>query len=313
MAGALGVVLTGSTVSVEGSHAVPVYVDNSLPIVGPSRACVISDGSVIPFAGGPPMAVRLAPPGTPAVGPAIPVYVVPGGGVLDTLAYTNKVLATSPIAYWPMAEPSGAVALDESNNSRPGAYTAVTLGQAGIGDGRTSPLFDGTNSYNNVYTASLAGAFSGAEGSFLIWGKVNSAGVWTDGINRRMILFQVDANNRIGINKAVANNEVDWLYVAGGTSKSAGVTTFSPTTYFTIGLTWSKAADQIKFYVNGAQSGATVTGLGVFAGALSVTQTIIGSLNTGAAAQVWSGTMAHAAVWNTPLTAAQMAALAVVV
>jgi len=77
MAGALGLVLTGNTVTMEGSHAIPVYVDNSLPIVGPSRACVVITNEV-PLAGGPPLAVRLAPAGTPAIGPAIPVYVISG-------------------------------------------------------------------------------------------------------------------------------------------------------------------------------------------------------------------------------------------
>lgn len=227
--------------------------------------------------------------------------------------YTNKVLTTGPIAYWPMAEASGAtVALDASGNSRTGAYTAVTLGQTGIGDGRTSPSFDGSTSYNNVYTASLAAAFSGAEGSFSIWAKVSGSGVWTDGVTRRIILFQVDASNRVGINKAVANNEVDILYVAGGTSKSAGVTSFSPTGWSHFGLTWSAGGNAVKFYLNGAQSGATLTGLGVFAGALSTTQTIIGSLTTGAAAQVWSGMLAHAAIWNSALSATQMLALATV-
>lgn len=78
MGGALGVVIT-TDVPVEGRAAVPVYVDDSLPIVGPSRAVVVvpADGRAR-LAGGPPMAVRLAPAGTPATGPAIPVYVVSG-------------------------------------------------------------------------------------------------------------------------------------------------------------------------------------------------------------------------------------------
>jgi len=76
MAGALGVVITND-VPVEGRAAVPVYVDDSLPIVGPSQAIVVTTGEV-PQMGGPPMAVRLAPAGTPAIGPALPVYVVSG-------------------------------------------------------------------------------------------------------------------------------------------------------------------------------------------------------------------------------------------
>jgi hypothetical protein len=236
------------------------------------------------------------------------------------MPWTNKVnytqivqqtAAANLIAYWIMGESSGTVSLDSSGNGRVGAYTGVTLGATGIGDGQTAASFDGATSFNNVYGASLAAAFNGQEGSFSIWGKVSAAGVWTDGISRRMILFQVDASNRVGINKAVANNEVDILYVAGGTSKSTGVTSFSPTGFFQIGLTWSKAGDAVKLYVNGVQSGSTLTGLGTFAGALSSTQTIIGALST-AAAQVWSGSMAHAAVWSTPLTAAQMLTLATV-
>ena len=222
------------------------------------------------------------------------------------VTYTAKIQALGPIGYWPLAEASGSVALDESGNGRNGAYTGVTLGAAGIGDGRTAATFDGATSFCNVYSASLAAAFNGQEGSFTAWCKVSAAGVWTDGVARRVVLFLVDASNRVGLNKAVANNEVDWLYVAGGTSKTAGITPFSPTGYFHLGLTWSKAADQVIFYVNGAQQGPTVTGLGTFAGALSNTQTVIGSLST-TAAQVWSGQIAHVAVWARPLSAAEMA------
>jgi lysophospholipase L1-like esterase len=92
MAGALGVVIT-TDVPVSGQHAQPVYVDDSLPIVGPSQAIVVTTGE-IPQAGGAPLAVRLAPAGTPAIGPALPVYVVPGGGALGVtvLAPVNSVL-----------------------------------------------------------------------------------------------------------------------------------------------------------------------------------------------------------------------------
>jgi hypothetical protein len=95
MGGALGVVIT-TDVPVEGRAAVPVYVDDSLPIVGPSRAIVVTTGEV-PQAGGPPMAVRLAPAGTPALGPALPVYVVSGnlGGSVGPPAITFHLLAES--------------------------------------------------------------------------------------------------------------------------------------------------------------------------------------------------------------------------
>ena len=228
------------------------------------------------------------------------------------MSYTNKVYALAPLAYWPMAEASGATALDASGNARNGAYTGVTLGQAGIGDGRSSASFDASTSYNNVFGASLSAAFNGAEGTLSIWCKVSGAGVWTDGVTRRVMYFLVNASNRVGILKPTTSNEIDCLYVAGGVSLGAGKTSFSSVDWFHAGLTWSKAADQMIFYINGIAITPVSTGLGVFAGSLSSTQTLIGSLNTGAAAQVWSGLLAHAALWNTPLSAGQIAALATV-
>lgn len=90
MAGALGVVIT-TDVPMSGQHAQPVYVDDSLPIVGPSQAIVVTSGEV-PQMGGPPLAVRLAPAGTPALGPALPVYVVSGSLGNTTPAPVNSVL-----------------------------------------------------------------------------------------------------------------------------------------------------------------------------------------------------------------------------
>ena len=56
--------------------------------------------------------------------------------------YYKKVLATEPanlLAYWPLNEGSGSVADNlEGTAARDGAYTGVTLGQAGIGDGWTA-------------------------------------------------------------------------------------------------------------------------------------------------------------------------------
>src|SRR3989304_2278838 len=86
--------------------------------------------------------------------------------------YYRKVLDTQPanlLAYWMQAEGAGAVALDTSGNSRTGAYTGVDLGQAGIGDGKTCPWFDGASDRVNIYTTSLRDAFNGAEGAVIVW------------------------------------------------------------------------------------------------------------------------------------------------
>jgi hypothetical protein len=149
MGGALGLVIT-TDVPIEGRHAQPVYVDDSLPIVGPSRACVVITGE-IPLAGGPPIPVRLAPAGTPAIGPAIPVYVVsgslssgtaPANTVLPAISGTlaiGSVLSTTdgtwtgtaPIVYTYQWKRNGVAIVGETNNtytltaSDPG--TAITV------------------------------------------------------------------------------------------------------------------------------------------------------------------------------------------
>jgi hypothetical protein len=226
-----------------------------------------------------------------------------------TLAYTNKVIALSPIAYWPLAESSGSTATDESGNARNGAYTSVTLGATGIGDGRTAAAFT-TGSFCNIYGASLAGAFNGQEGSLSMWAQVSAAGIWTDGTNKALIELQVDASNVVRIRKTTTNNISQAIYTAGGTNKTVNITN-SATTWFHLALTWSKIADQFKVFLNGAQVGATQTALGTFAGSLVSTAATIGAANTSATIP-WSGQIAHVALFTSILSGADITALATV-
>lgn len=304
MAGALGVVLT-TDAPLEGRAAVPAYVDDSLPIVGPSRAVqVVTDGRL---AGGPPIPIRLAPAGTPAIGPALPIYIV--SGILDPLAYTNKVKAIAPnglIAGYSFADPVGsAAARDESGNGRHGACTAITFGQPGIGDGRTSASFNGTSSVCNIYSAGLAGAFNGGEGTAIVW--VPAAP--NDGVVRTLLILQaVDSNNRILIDKP-SGGGVRARYTAGGTAETFTVAP-APTDWTMYALTWSKTGDVARFYV-GAGAPSEATGLGTWNGALVSTTANIGS-STAAGSVVWADRIAHAWLWGVALSAAQISQLATV-
>ena len=236
------------------------------------------------------------------------------GALNPVFAYTNKIKALSPIAYWPLAEASGTTIVDESGNGRNGAYRASgepLLGQTGIGDGRTAALFDGSNDYGNIYSAAFAAAFNGPEGTAAVWGQVSAAAVWTDAATRRLLSLRVDANNRVLLEKSSTNNQVTGFYIAGGTSKSVVFTTSAPTTWFHFAITWSKSADQVKVYFNGAQVGATQTGLGVWAGSLDSANTTCGATDT-TGGNPWKGYEAHVAVWGGALSAAQIATLAVV-
>jgi len=135
----------------------------------------------------------------------VPV-VLAGGG------YSDMVLGYSPIAYWPLWEASGAAAEDISGNGFDGAYTGVTLGQDGIGDGNTCPLFDGTNDFLDFYSAGFSSAFNGELGTIAFWMKVFNAGVWEDGISRILIKIGDGDASSISIYKRTDNNNIRWVY-----------------------------------------------------------------------------------------------------
>lgn len=223
--------------------------------------------------------------------------------------YSARVKALAPIAYWPLWERSGTTAFDYSGNGRNGAYTGVDLGQPGIGDGRTAPLFDGVNDSVNIYSASLAGAASMTELSMGCWVKVPSS-VWSGAANSFVLHIGADsASNYARIFAPTTANTLRCNYVAGGTNINVSKSTFSPTTWFHVLITVSKVNNRVRLYVNGAQEGADATGLGVFAGALNNTVCVIGAQSTTPASPI-SGTLAHTALWARELTAAEVASLA---
>ncbi len=228
------------------------------------------------------------------------------------MSYTNKVVALAPIAYWPLAEASGATVLDASGNGRNGTYTGVTLGQPGIGDGRSAASFDGVTSFANIFSSSLQSAFNSAEGTMAIWVQFLSAGLWSDGVARQFMQLRVDANNLVTLRRTTTLNQLQDQYIAGATAKNVNITSIGGSVAWNhMAMTWSKSNDQVIAYVNGAQSGATQTALGVWAGSIASTLCLLGA-STQTPGNPMSGLLAHAAVWDRPLSAATVAALAVV-
>jgi hypothetical protein len=227
--------------------------------------------------------------------------------------YARKVLAYDPIAYWIQGEAAGAVSFDEVTDpdhlgiNQSGAYTGVTLRQPGIGDGNTCPLFDGANDINNVFSASLAAAFSGNVGSMMIWARVSGVGVWADGVERRFVQFQRDGNNFIIFRKNVGLNTLQFLYRgSGAATQDQGVIT-NTTDWFHIAMTWNQVANQVIYYFGGAQQGGIDPCAGWADAAVSAS---IGAV--AGPALVWDGTLAHPAVWDYVLSPAAIADLAVI-
>lgn len=238
------------------------------------------------------------------------------GGVGAT--YADKVLGIDPsiTAYWPLWETSGSVAEDKvvdlrapDPGSLDGTYTGVTLANGTAPDGSPCPFFDGANGYVNALTAALQAAFNGSEGTMMAWCRVANAGVWTDGAHRNNVTCLVNAANRSLIKKNVANNEITGLYDAGGVGEFVVNSPFSSTNWYLLCTTWSASADNYEGYEGGISFAARNT-LGVWAGALGTAalgaQSVIGPTNP------WHGWLAHCAIWDTPLTAPQIADLATV-
>ena len=232
----------------------------------------------------------------------------------SSASYRERVMLTNPIRYWPLWEPSGTVATEliAADNGTYARDVATMTTGAGIGDGHTAPLFDGTNDFVNIYSAALNTAFSGAAGSVLIWARVSAAGVWTDGTARTLLGIRADGNNYIRLNKATTNNQLEWFYVANGTVESNTSVALSGTlSTFSVGMTWDANAGangEVVYYLNGASGGATDTDLGAWAWALSASECLIGAPATVGGLR-WSGYIGPVGIWASALTPTQMASV----
>lgn len=232
-------------------------------------------------------------------------------------SYTEKVKrvrgGSSLIAYWPMNERSGTTALDHSTNGYNGTTSSVGVAdwyQIGP-DGGHCYYFNGTSSYLNVYAAQPKQPTT--IGTAMIWiaAQKNYLDSTTTG---RILTLAVDADNIIHIEKTSTANTFDLSYEAATTQDKV-----SPTIYAQDGnqwpewhqlvLTWTAAGDAVKVYVDGAQSGTTQTSLGTWVGDMASTLMVIGADNT-TVTSVWSGWLAHCALWSVVLSDAEIADLA---
>ena len=236
----------------------------------------------------------------------MPVMTVGTGRALipTGIKYNDKVLATGPIAYWPQSETAGVTAHCLVNPLQDGTYTGVTLANDNTGPfGTPAPFYDGANDYCNILTAALNAAFNGAQGTSMVWGKVNAAGVWADATIRYLVHLFSGAANFIYQQKTAAVNGSQLRYIAGGVSDLVNVVN-GTTDWFQYVLTWDKAGEELRAYLNGAQFGLTQINLGVWAGALIVAS--IGSYNL-VPASPWHGWLGPVGLWDRTLTPAEVA------
>jgi len=238
------------------------------------------------------------------------------GNPTGRLPYSQRVLNTQPdslIQYLPFGEIIGSAnAIDLSPEGNDAGYNTVTLEVPGIGDGHTAARLNGAAGFIDIYSAALNADFDGAEGTALIWGRVD-IGVWTDGIIRFMAQLRVDGNNRLLIRK-VNPNIIQFIRTGGAVAETLTLAGVSPITYFMAACTWSETDDEVRTYymddVNPFFEVGVATVLGAWAGNLVDAATVVGATNE-AGGSVWDGDLAHWAVWNTPLTEEELFALSI--
>ncbi len=229
-------------------------------------------------------------------------------------SYIDKVRGidlANLIGYWPGNELSGTNADNaEGTAARDGTFSGVSLNAIVGPDGQPAGQWDGANDYCDVYSTSINTPFDEAEGTLMIWAKVSGSGVWTDSTARRAIAFAADGSNQVYIARHTVNNQLRMTYEAAGTAENLIANAANADTdWHCYLITWSVAADEVKGYEDGTQFSTTRATLGTWSGALATTLCNVGASST-VPASVWDGYLAHAALWNTPLTATQISNLA---
>lgn len=222
-------------------------------------------------------------------------------------AYYKRIITLlDPIAYWPLWEASGSTIYDVSGHDHNGAYgtdaKAPTLGQPGIGDGRTSISFDGDD-YANIYSASLNTAVNKQEGSLFVWVRVSAAGDWTDASNRNVIQlgFGNASTEYVRITKTSTNNTMQWSHRVDANVKSISKSDMATTEWFQVGITWSNSNNRLRAYLNGTQVGIDIADIGTIVNDLDPIRCHVGAQST-TPLLPWKGWAAHAVVFDRELT-----------
>lgn len=195
------------------------------------------------------------------------------------------------VAYWPLDDDAGASAARDLSPARgmDGVVSGATLGQPGVGDGRTCSLLDGSNDLLNVFGLRLQAAFPKTKGALGLWVWPSGAGVWTDAANRRLASFQIDANNLVEIRRG-GDNEIVYEHKGGGTSKTVTAGSQSFVRPALLGIDWDTSGN-VRAILNGEQTGSTQTSGGTLTGNLA--SAVLGAQNT-TPDNVWDGYVAHA-------------------
>lgn len=214
------------------------------------------------------------------------------------------------IQYLQLNETSGTTAADSSGNGCTGTYVnSPTLADT-PGPGATmgsAPRFTSSSSqYVNVFTSALAALFSQAEGSFSIWVKAVNSGFWTDGTYYWATEYANSLNNRIAATKeGSVSNSYRAYWIRNGVQQAIAKTSFNPTAWFNVVVTWKVSGVGMRLYIDGSQVGSD-TGVSAW----TVTPLLAATVGARSdAAFFMNGWLAHLAAFSRQLTAGEVTTL----
>jgi lysophospholipase L1-like esterase len=229
------------------------------------------------------------------------------------MLYKEKVLLMHPsniIQFIPMDETIGTVATDASGNNRNGTFTVCTLNQEGFKTGEKSVLLDGVSSWIQLHSASLNTAFNPDEFTMSLWCK-STVTPWGAGPlphDRWTVLFwfQYDADNYVQIFSERNSNTLAWKCTSGGVLSVKYFSMDNPlfNDWMHILITGSVSNNELKFFLNGVQITGTVAYSGWSDGSLTPVATSISY------AYLFTGYVSHFALWDIPLSNAEIGILA---
>jgi hypothetical protein len=203
---------------------------------------------------------------------------------------------------YPFDDPAGSTtARTVGPNAVPAAViSGATPGSAGLA-GNLAFSFDGANDYVDPLNAALISVFPGAAGTLITWAK----GDFTGAQFRALVNFVVDGSNRVDLTAQNVSGQLNYRYAAGGTTETVAKAGLTSALWHQYAITWSKVADEMKANFDGAQTGATQTGLGTFAGSLGAF-TSIGNTSSGGTSAVWLGLINNIWLYNRVLSDAEL-------
>ena len=175
-------------------------------------------------------------------------------------------------------------------------------GLAEIFSNKYSILLNGSTQYIDL--SSAASQVSPLKGTISAWCRITDS----TSINGVVFKASVDSQNFITIMYHNATAQLRFTYKGGNVVAQAAFETEmeGEATWVHVAQTWNTSADQLKAYVDGNQVGGTQASLGTFAGTIDE---IYSGANTIAANSYWLGNIDEMAIFDQPLTVAEIGIL----